>query len=657
MATSGPVCILAGAGTGKTRTITHRIAYGVLSGAMAPGQVLAVTFTARAAGELRGRLRGLGVDQTGGGVQARTFHAAALRQLSYFWPRTIGGAMPPLAEHKIRLVGEAASKLRLQLAGTGLRDATAELEWAKSCLVAPEGYVAAAAAAGRFAPIPPESVAKLYAAYEETKTRRGVLDFDDLLMLTAAVIEEHADVAEELHSRYRHFVVDEYQDVNPLQQRLLDAWLGGRDDLCVVGDANQTIYSFTGANPQYLLDFSRRYPDATVVRLVRDYRSTPQVVELANKVIAGARGLPTGARLTLQAQLPDGPEPSFTEHDAEPREAADVAKRIKVLLGSGVATSQVAVLYRINAQSEAYEQALAAAGIPYVLRGGAKFFDRAEIREAVMLLRGAARGSSEDAPSGLLEAVYEVLAAAKWRPDAPPDGGGAERERWDNLNALVGVAAELAEAEPLAGLAELVTELEERSNAQHAPAVEGVTLASLHTAKGLEWDAVFLVGLVEGTLPIVHAATPAAREEERRLLYVGVTRAKRHLALSWAGARADGGRRTRKRSSFLDGIAPDLAVPAGKAAGRSKGAKAAARSALSPGDQQAFDALKAWRAATAAEEKMPAFVVLSDATLAAIAVARPATRAQLFAVPGIGQAKWEKYGPALLDLCAALPPA
>ncbi|MDQ1689584.1 MAG: ATP-dependent helicase UvrD/PcrA, partial [Frankiaceae bacterium] len=472
-AVKGPVCVLAGAGTGKTRAITHRIAYAALTGAVPPGRMLAVTFTARAAGELRTRLRDLGV----GGVQARTFHAAALRQLDYFWPRAIGGGRPRLVESKLRPLGEAAHQARIALQRPALRDVASEVEWAKATLVAPGDYVTKAAAAHREPPIPPDQVATLYAAYEDIKRESGLLDFEDMLLLTAALIEEHRDVASEVRDRYRWFVVDEYQDVNPLQHRLLDAWLGGRDELCVVGDPEQTIYSFTGASPSYLLEFGKRFRHATVVKLVRDYRSTPEVVALANRVVGG-----TG--LQLVAQRPSGPEPSINGYDDEPAEAAAVVRSIAALVNSGVSPSRVAVLYRVNAQSEAYEQALTAAGLPYVLAGGERFFNRPEVRDALRLLRGAARSTESGPTEELVPHVINVLSTTGWTPQ-PPAGTGAVRERWESLQALLGVAEELVAAEPDAGFEDFVAELEERSAAQHAPTVEGVTLATVHAAKGL----------------------------------------------------------------------------------------------------------------------------------------------------------------------------
>ncbi|WP_343572465.1 ATP-dependent helicase, partial [Mycobacterium sp.] len=403
LAPRGPVCVLAGAGTGKTRTITHRIAQLVAAGHVAPGQVLAVTFTQRAAGEMRMRLRALGAAaQTGvGGVQAVTFHAAAHRQLRYFWPRVVGDTGWQLLDTKFAVVARGATSAGLKLSTDDVRDVAGEIEWAKASLISPEQYPEAVAAASRDVPLDAAKVAAVYTAYESLKARgnnaQGValLDFDDLLLHTAAAIENDAAVADEFRNRYRCFVVDEYQDVTPLQQRVLSAWLGDRDDLTVVGDANQTIYSFTGASPRYLLDFSRRFPDATVVRLERDYRSTPQVVSLANRVIAAARGRVAGSKLHLVGQRDPGPEPTFREYPDEVAEATAVAKSISRLVDAGTPPSEIAVLYRINAQSEVYEEALTEAGIAYQVRGGEGFFSRQEIRQALLALKRAANSDVE----------------------------------------------------------------------------------------------------------------------------------------------------------------------------------------------------------------------------------------------------------------------
>jgi DNA helicase-2/ATP-dependent DNA helicase PcrA len=664
----GPVCVLAGAGTGKTRAITHRIAHAVLSGTVPAGQILAVTFTARAAAEMRARLHALGLGVAGSGlVQARTFHAAALRQLSYFHPRVIGGPLPRLIDTKARLVQIAAGRCRLSLDRVTLRDMTAEVEWAKAMLVGPDGYADAAVRHGRRPPLDPADVVRVATAYEDVKTDEGVCDFEDVLLLTAAAIEASADVAGEVRERYRWFVVDEYQDVNPLQQRLLDAWLGHRSDICVVGDASQTIYSFTGATPSYLLDFRARFPDASVVRLVRDYRSTPQVVTLANQLLAAS-----AQRLELIAQQPPGPPPEYAGHPDEPAEGAAVARRCRELIKSGVAASEIAVLFRTNAQSEIYERALADVDIPYIVRGGERFFDRAEIREAVRLLRGAARSSDAAGPLSLPEAVRHVLAAAGWTDEAPP-GPGATRERWDGLAAIVRLSEDLSADDASLDLPGFVALLAERVASQHPPTVDGVTLASLHAAKGLEWDAVFLVGLVDGTVPIAHASTPAQVDEERRLLYVGVTRARRHLSLSWAYSRAPGGRASRSPSRFLDGLIDGVAgtqrAPVRGSGKRSRRTSARCRVCGKPLldavdiklgrcsgcpsdlDEALFDRLRAWRKETATTAGKPAFTVFTDATLTAIAEQRPTTREGLLAISGVGPAKFREYGDEVLAMC------
>ncbi|MFB6893625.1 ATP-dependent DNA helicase UvrD2 [Kitasatospora sp. NPDC056327] len=687
----GPVCVLAGAGTGKTRAITHRIAYGVRSGVYQPQQVLAVTFTARAAGEMRGRLRQLGAD----GVQARTFHAAALRQLQYFWPRAVGGPVPQLLERKVQLVAEAAGRCGLRVQRTELRDLTAEIEWAKVTQTGPDDYPAVVAKSGRDAPRDPAETAQVYRVYEETKSRRGNIDFEDVLLLTAAILEDRPDIADQVRAQYRHFTVDEYQDVSPLQQRLLDQWTGpgGGTSLCVVGDASQTIYSFTGATPDYLLGFRTRHPEATVVKLVRDYRSTPQVVHLANGLLAQARGQAARHRLELVSQREAGPEPVYTEYEDEPTEAETTARRIKDLLATGVRASEIAVLFRTNGQSEVYEQALADLGVPYQLKGAERFFERPEVRDAGVLLRGAARAGSDagadDAPD-LAGQVRAVLAARGFTPE-PPAGSGAVRDRWESLAALVRLAEEFERGRTADGLATdlaaYVAELDARAAAQHAPAVEGVTLASLHAAKGLEWDAVFLVGLTEGTLPIIYAKTDEQIEEERRLLYVGVTRARKHLTLSWALSRSPGGRASRKPSRFLDGLRPGSSAPGTRPAGRGRGAEAGERSAgrrvrgpvtcrvcervltdaverklrrcescPSTMDEALYERLREWRAAQAREQGAPAYVVFTDATLMAIAEDVPANRQELAGISGVGAMKLDKYGAAVLSLCAGEEP-
>ena len=677
----GPMCVLAGAGTGKTRAITHRIAYGVHSGAYQPGRVLAVTFTARAAGEMRTRLHDLGV----GGVQARTFHAAALRQLTYFWPRAIGGAPPRLQPAKAGLVARAGIRLGLELDRAAVRDLAAEIEWAKVSGLTPQTYAAAARTAHRDpAGLDPTAMARLLDAYEEAKTEQGVIDFEDVLLIMCGILADRDDVAAQVRTQYRHFVVDEYQDVNAVQQRLLDLWLGDRQDVCVVGDPSQTIYTFTGAMPRHLLEFPRRHPGAQIVRLVRNYRSTPQVVGLANLVLRQQRTALPGAPepLHLQAQSEPGPPPMLTAYDDEDAEAAGVAAAIAALVGRGTPVSEVAVLFRTNGQSAAFEAALAAADIPYLVRGGERFFQRDEVRQARDLLRAAAL--SDDGSVPLPDLTRDVVAGMGWLP-TPPASGGAVREKWESVAALVRLAEDLARTAPEARLRDLVGELAQRAAAQHAPTVQGVTLASLHAAKGLEWDVVFLAGCSDGYLPITMAEGPDAIEEERRLLYVGLTRARRELRLTWAGARQAGGRATRRPSRFLDGAAAVLGdgarsqpttrpgtAGAGAGAGRSRqrgpvkpatcrtcgaeltGAaeKKIRRCGNCPAtyDEATFERLRAWRLAVAERDKVPAYVVFTDATLVAVAESEPGDAAALARIPGVGVRKLEKYGAAVLAL-------
>ncbi|WP_371546047.1 ATP-dependent DNA helicase UvrD2 [Streptomyces sp. NBC_00554] len=685
----GPVCVLAGAGTGKTRAITHRIAYGVRAGILQPSTVLAVTFTNRAAGEMRGRLRQLGA----GGVQARTFHSAALRQLQYFWPKAVGGSLPRLVDRKIQLVADAAAACRIRLDRGELRDVTAEIEWSKVTQTIPADYAAAAAKAGRDASRNPAEIAQLYGAYEDLKRDRAVIDFEDVLLLTVAILQDRHDIAEQVRSQYQHFVVDEYQDVSPLQQRLLDLWLGERDSLCVVGDASQTIYSFTGATPDHLLDFRTRHPGATVVKLVRDYRSSPQVVHLANGLLAQARGRAAEHRLELISQRSPGPEPVYAEYTDEPAEAEGAARRIRDLIASGVPAGEIAILFRTNSQSELYEQALADAGVPYQLRGAERFFDRPEVRKAGAALRAAARFGGNDS---LLDDVIDlpsqvraVLSGEGWT-NQPPAGSGAVRERWESLAALVHLAHDFAAAKQGATLGDLVAELDERASAQHAPTVQGVTLASLHSAKGLEWDVVFLVAVAEGMMPITYAKTDEQIEEERRLLYVGVTRAREHLGVSWALSRSPGGRPNRRPSRFLDGLRPGSVMTAGRSSsgggpggiergiGSSSGT-VVRRSVRTPArcrvcgrtltdagemklmrcedcpsdmDEGLYERLREWRAVQAQRSGQPAFCVFTDKTLMAIAETVPDDEGELARIPGVGVRKLNRFGTDVLAICA-----
>jgi len=650
----GPVRVLAGAGTGKTRAITHRIAYGVAAGVYAPSEILAVTFTTRAAGEMRQRLRTMGAAS----VQARTFHSAALRQLRYFWPHVHGTELPQLIESKIGLLATAARRHRVQADQALLRDLAAEVEWAKVSNVHPDDYARVAPRKGReVTNLDAATVGRVFGSYEEVKRSQGRMDMEDVLLLTAGMLADDERVAAQVRRQYKWFVVDEFQDVSPLQSSLLDLWLGGRNEICVVGDPAQTIYSFAGADARYLREFARKFPGTTSVELVRNYRSTPQVVEVANTLLDGS----PSQGVLLRAQQPAGPAVTYRQQPDEVAEAAAVAAEIEQLHACGRTWSQVAVLFRINAQSETFEEALTARGIPYVVRGAARFFDRPEVREAVTRLRGAARSENGD----LLETVHATLAGMGWT-QRPPEARGQTRDRWESWQALVDQAHEYAEAG--GDLEGFVADLDRRAAEQHAPVADGVTLATFHAAKGLEWDSVFLVGLQEGTLPISYALdSPVAVEEERRLLYVGVTRARLDLHLSWALARQPGGRGSRKPSRFLEPLLPSSARaehpqsanrrarmcktcggPLGSAAEKSRGRHEDCPAAY---DEELFERLRAWRREAAGNK--PAFTVFTDATLEAIAEAKPASTGDLLRINGVGRSKLEAYGEELLALISA----
>jgi DNA helicase-2/ATP-dependent DNA helicase PcrA len=531
----GPVCVLAGAGTGKTRVITHRIAHGVDTGAYSPGRVMAVTFTAKAAGEMRGRLRALGI----GGVSARTFHAAALAQLNYFWPSLTGDSAPSLVNNKVKLLAHAADGLGLSPDTPTLRDVASAIEWRKITMRSVDAFVQARPSGiGR---LDVQQVADLQRAYEKLKDERRQMDFEDVLLACAGMLEAEPRVTQEVREQYRHFTVDEFQDVSPLQYRLLQVWLGDRRDLCVVGDASQTIYSFAGADARYLLDFARTHEDAQVFRLETNYRSAAPVLEVANALM---RGRPGALELVPARAAGASPVPVVRGFDDDEAEAAAVARSIADAIAAGVEPSAIAVLYRSHAQSALLLAALAAAGVATTVLGGKRFFDQPEVRQAVLALRAASVAPLE---TDFVATVRDVLRSLGLTEDPPP-AGGALRDAWEARSALL----RLAETAPAGtSLRAFTDDLVARAKDQHEPATRTVTLATLHAAKGLEWDHVHLVGLSEGLLPISYATTFEDVDEERRLAYVGITRAGRTLSVSWSRGR---GRMARTPSRFLQEI-------------------------------------------------------------------------------------------------------
>lgn len=512
LATRGPVCVIAGAGTGKTRAITHRIAYASAIGVMDPQRVLAITFTARAAGEMRARLRMLGYP----GVNARTIHSAALKQLLYFWPSVFGGQSPELITSKTPFINSAVERAGITLPANtrdALRDIATEIEWAKVNQIAPEDLIETGRKVRTRIGI--ESIAKVYEAYETLKKEERTLDFEDLLLLTTAMIENEPQVRERIHDQYRFFTVDEYQDISPLQQRLIDAWLGSRNDICVVGDPAQTIYSFAGATPSYLLNFTKRFPDAEVIRLSTGYRSTPEILFAANALL---RRNQLGHELAPINE--HGNRPELTEYKTEGQEAVGITNQITELISNGAPAESIAVLARTNAQLNLFERTFKEAGLPYQIRSNDRFFDRPEIREFIRDIRQASVIPNSD-----ITWIEELRGLAQ-----PYLSGSA----MDGIGALVHLARELDSDDRFQPktLRNFLQEIEDRAQQNNPPQMPVTTLATLHAAKGLEWDRVFVAGINEGNLPYPEAP----EDEELRLLYVGITRAKTHLHLSHGGS-------------------------------------------------------------------------------------------------------------------------
>ena len=522
VATRGPVCVIAGAGTGKTRAITHRIAYAAAIGVMDPHKTLALTFTARAAGEMRMRLRSLGVPA----VAARTIHAGALKQLTYFWPQVFGGRTPDLITTKTGFVTEAIKRAELtgELALSSrdlMRDIASEIEWAKVSQVAPSDYLSEIGKRATKPRINAEQIAKVYTAYESVKQQERAMDFEDVLLLTTAMIEQEREVRERVQDQYRFFTIDEYQDISPLQQRLINAWLGSRHEICVVGDPAQTIYSFAGATPVFLNSFSRRFPDAEVIRLTTGYRSTPEIIFMANTVLRRSQ---MGQELV--AANNHGDKPSVDAFKDEGAEIAGIVNWIKQLLTQGMQAQEIAVLARTNNQLNVLERAMNEAKLPYQVRNSERFFDRPDVREFLKLVRNAS-----------VIPTQGVSWLDELRTLAQPFLTG---EHIDGIAALLHLARELDGDNGFTpkNLRAYLRELEDRVAQNNPPTMPVTTLATLHAAKGLEWERVFLMGVSQGLLPLENSSTnsdEASIDEERRLFYVGITRAKVDLHLSYRG--------------------------------------------------------------------------------------------------------------------------
>jgi DNA helicase II / ATP-dependent DNA helicase PcrA len=625
----GPVAILAGAGTGKTTTITHRIAYQVATGTFPAEQILAVTFTEKAAGELKGRLAALGVE----GIDARTFHSAALSHLWQLWERCSGQPVPAVLDHKAPLISSLANALPAPHKFLPRRELAGEIEWAKNRMIPPVGYLSELDRAGHEPPIPAELMLRVYEGYERRKQTNGKIDFEDMLGLAVSMFDTYPEATKAIRARFHAFTVDEFQDVNPLQAALLERWMGGRDDLCVVGDDYQTIYSFTGASANYLLGFTERFPSATVVRLERNYRSTPEILGFANELAAHLGGF----RKTLEATVGSGAPVLARPIVDQAEEVASIVQAVGKLRDDDVPLEEIAVLYRINARSESFEEAFAAAGIPYQVRDGA-FLRRPGPKAALHGLKRAPAGSLSDAANiSLSDAVNTVTDSLGFDPETEPDAA-EEVTRQADLARLRALAAEFAHAHADADVAAFIEELGRRFSTEHTG--RGVNLLTYHRAKGLEFDAVFLPRLLDGELPFRSGRAQADPDEERRLLYVGITRARKCLFLTWATDAKT------KPSPFLD----ELGVwtpPAPKRA-------ASARVRLPKAGGPVLDRLKAWRKSRAKADGVPAYVIFHDATLEEIAELLPKDWADLAAISGVGPTKLERYGDEVLAVVATI---
>ena len=661
-----PLCILAGAGSGKTRVLTHRIAHRALTADADPRRVLALTFTRKAAAELTSRLRTFGLRDA---PSAGTFHATAYAQLRSRWAG-LGSQAPTLLDRKGRILARVLGSTRQATPA----DLGGEIEWAKARLIRPDDYPLAARRADRTPPLGVDRIAALYDRYEQEKRKRRLVDFDDLLALCAHAIETDPSFAAAQRWQFRHLFVDEYQDVNPLQERLLRAWLGDRDDLCVVGDPNQAIYGWNGADSSFLTQFARRHPGAEVVQLVDSYRSTPQILQTAAAVLAGTGGRPR----PLRANRPDGPVPEIVGYRTAEDEANGIARALRGARRPGVSWSSQAVLVRTNAQAALIESALRIARIPYRVRGSRGFLDEPEVRELLRNLErlkeplattlpdletGLARRQGELGLPVRAVGVDSDVARAEAEPDAAlPDPDSAVARQLAAHEAVIRLARELLTLDPAARTDQLPRWLSasirdgdvERSG-------EAVSISTFHAAKGLEWPIVHLAGVEDGYVPISRAREAQAVEEERRLLYVAVTRAERVLRISWAQQRTFGERTIdRAPSPFLrsvtvalgdleERVAAPVAASDHLAASRSTLASSGAE-VLPGADPAVLAALRTWRAEVARRAKVSPGVVLSDRALTAVASARPTDPSTLSGLPGIGRVRADTYGDQLVAL-------
>ena len=502
----GPVRIVASAGSGKTKTISHRIAYGVASGVYAPEKVLALSYTSRSAAELRARINSLGVPA----VQVRTVHASALAQLRHFWPQITGVSAPKIATSKKDLLLQSLKNLKIDSNQSVLRELASEIEWWKYSMLSPYQYLERATE--RKLETLNFSVAhKVIVEYERVKAESKQIDWEDVLLLTLGMLKSEPRVIEQVRAQYRFFTIDEFQDISPLQFELLEQWLGDRSDLCVVGDPRQTIYTFAGASQGFLNGFESHFENTNSIELSNNYRSGSTIVNLANHVM---KHLPAMNSVSGVGQI------QIQSYANEASEAKGVARMIAEDLNQEIPAYEIAVLFRINNQAQLIGEKLSELGIRHQIKTAEKFFQLPVVSQAVQMIR-ASRFIEDKAAH---EIIADILRDLGW--SQAPSG---DLSTWESLQALYEVLTEKQ-----LGIEQTVQLIDSLQLQHFEPVRELVTLSTIHAAKGLEFRKVYLVGASEGLLPFHLAKSESEIDEERRLTYVAITRAKQSLVITYS---------------------------------------------------------------------------------------------------------------------------
>jgi DNA helicase-2/ATP-dependent DNA helicase PcrA len=612
LATEGPVLVVAGAGSGKTRVLTHRIAHLVSACGVKPQEILAITFTNKAAGEMRERLEGI-LGDVAPRMWVMTFHAACGRILRREAPRLGYRSNFTIYDQadQVRVVKQCLEELERDPKRFVPRGIHAQISMAKNQLVGAEQYKA------RVASFYDQTVADAYALYQRRLHSSNAVDFDDLLMLTVEVLERFPEALSRWQKAFRYVLVDEYQDTNHAQYRLLQLLAGQHRNVFAVGDPDQSIYAFRGADIRNILEFERDFGGGRLIALEQNYRSTNSILRAANSVIAQNR---ERKPKNLWSELGEGDPVRVVEVEDEHAEARFVAAEVASLIEEGCAGSELAVFYRTNAQSRVLEDVLVRQEIPYQVIGGPKFYERAEIKDAIGYLQvidnaydavsltriaNRPRRGIGDASLARLQTFADAQGISLWEALERPDEAGvgaaplkaverfrtlmqssmsgalelsvpellervlersgylesleAERTveaqgRIENLLELVGVTREYQERVDEPSLSEFLQQISLYSDQDDLSAERSlVTLMTLHNAKGLEFRSVFLIGMEEGIFPHSRSLEEQGLEEERRLAYVGLTRAQERLTLTHASSRSLwGARGFNLPSRFLD---------------------------------------------------------------------------------------------------------